>query len=269
MILNCSGLGGKIIAKWKNVRDNYKRFLNKRSKSGQGADGGRQYVYSRQLSFLNASSDPASTDSSIQEEVTHSQKEVTVNTKSSPRNVRKTAATRRQQMEDSIIKYMNTPIPSQPPNPTNPNMAFFESLLPALDTFTVDDRIEFQGDVLNLVKKIRSRYTSAQHSFGSPYSRSSHSSHYQPPLEYPSVSRFHPYQPFPDSGRCVPPVEPPVTTSSGIQNSTFVTLQPSTRQLTNMKSQSHAQNQLEYQPSPCPATSDESTVSFDFFSDGN
>jgi hypothetical protein len=67
-IFHISVLGNKLISKWRNIRDNFTRNLRKKTKSGQGADSGRQCVYARQLSFLLATSAPAATQSSIEEE---------------------------------------------------------------------------------------------------------------------------------------------------------------------------------------------------------
>ena len=109
-IFQNSVLGNKLISKWRNIRDNFTRSLRKKTKSGQGADSGRQYVYARQLSFLLATSAPAATQSSIEEEGQFIDE--TPATEIAPEKRRKTTrVSGRQRLEESLILFMNTPVP--------------------------------------------------------------------------------------------------------------------------------------------------------------
>jgi hypothetical protein len=194
-IFYISVLGNKLVSKWRNIKDNFTRSLRKK-KSGQGADSGRQYVYARQLSFLLSTTAPATTQSSIEEEGQLEVSDETPETQTAPEKRRKTTrVSGRQRLEDSLVKFMNTPVPVESKKISNPNSAFFESLQPALDSFTIDEQLEFQTEVLNNVKRIRARSTGIPH----------YSSHYryQPPSDprYPNVPNSFPqmqqYSPFP------------------------------------------------------------------------
>lgn len=136
------------MSKWKNVRDAFLKNMRKRTISGQGAEHRRQYVYARQLSFLLGTT-PAETESSIPHEDSTEVVEEASET-GPPVEKRRTSNPTRQNIEESLIRFMNTPAIVQ-----NPNMAFFESLRPALDDFTVDQQLQFQTEVLNIVKTIR------------------------------------------------------------------------------------------------------------------
>ena len=58
----------EIISKWRGIRDNYTRTLRKsteQNKSGSGAKKPLQYVYEKQLTFLNKCRESRPTTSSI------------------------------------------------------------------------------------------------------------------------------------------------------------------------------------------------------------
>lgn len=136
-------------------------------------------MYARQLSFLLATSAPAPTQSSIEEEGQSQVTDGTPEIEIAPEKRRKTTrVSGRQRLEESLIQFMNTPVPVESEKTSNPNLAFFESLLPALGSFTIDEQLEFQTEVLNVVKRIRGRSTGFLHP----------SSHY--PCQSPSNARY-------------------------------------------------------------------------------
>jgi hypothetical protein len=66
--------GTSCIKKWRNVKDNFKKSLNK-TKSGHAVGSRRKYIYARQLSFLQTAGAATETQSNfynneIKEEVT-------------------------------------------------------------------------------------------------------------------------------------------------------------------------------------------------------
>lgn len=189
--------------KWKNTRDNFMRTV-KKSKSGDGAQTSRQYVYARQLSFLLGNTALACTEASIVEETpsadgTRPGEEMCsidarrpsplgrTNVEEHPAKKKKHAhASGRQSLEESLITYINTPIPTETPKPSSPLLTFFESLRPAVDLFTVDEQLELQTEVLNTVKRIRTRSLDFQHL---QYQQSPRNTYSQPNRYYQ-----HPHQ---------------------------------------------------------------------------
>lgn len=68
----------------------------------------------------------------------------------------KRPAKRQSDLEDSLISFMNTPVPNVPAaEPNDDDRSFFESLIPIVRTFTVDQKLDFRSGVLDLAKKIR------------------------------------------------------------------------------------------------------------------
>ncbi|XP_050064634.1 uncharacterized protein LOC126553526 [Aphis gossypii] len=135
------------IKKWRNVKDNFKKSLNK-TKSGQAAGSGRKYIYARQLSFLQTAGATTETQSSfgndeIEEELTQPQKP-----EQPPPYNQRSMKKRKSDIETSLIDFMNTPIPT----PTviqelNPDRSFFESILPSISDFTEDQKLDFRYEV--------------------------------------------------------------------------------------------------------------------------
>lgn len=54
--------------KWKNIKDNYRKSVKKKSKSEQAAESGKSYIYARQLSFLKTAGATIETHSSLDNE---------------------------------------------------------------------------------------------------------------------------------------------------------------------------------------------------------
>jgi hypothetical protein len=83
-------------------------------------------VYPRQLSFLLTTTAPATTQSSIEEEGQSEVSDETPETETAPETRRKmTRVSGRQRLEESLMKFMNTPVPVESKKTSNPNSAFF------------------------------------------------------------------------------------------------------------------------------------------------
>lgn len=148
--------------KWRHVRDNFTRSL-KKPKSGGGANKGRKYIFSQQLSFLISSDTPASTESSLDPNETDAeqQSQISEGEDGEPQEKRrKTAYTRREQIEQSLLDYLSAP--SLEPTETNSTQLFLNSLVPMVERFTEDNQLHFRCEVLNLITRIRAQERETQ-----------------------------------------------------------------------------------------------------------
>lgn len=75
-----------------------------------------------------------------------------------PRYKQNSSKKRKNDLESSLVEFMNTPIPITPAIvlEINPDRSFFESLLPSISSFTEDQKLEFRCEVLNIIKRMRS-----------------------------------------------------------------------------------------------------------------
>lgn len=172
--------------KWKNIKDNYVR-VRKKEKLGRGLLFGRKYIYAKNLSFLETVLPSVTTGSATDEE----QNEVNV---VNYRNILNDAAVsaaikgeetpqpllkgkespvkRRKELQRNSLEFKNTPnIPTTPSTPSvvscsvhelDEDRAFFESLLPTIRLFNVDQKLEFRSDILNTIKRIRMTSTTSE-----------------------------------------------------------------------------------------------------------
>ncbi|XP_021929936.1 uncharacterized protein LOC110834764 [Zootermopsis nevadensis] len=62
-------IGSKFMKRWKGIKDTFTKREKKQTKSGQGANSARRYIYARQLSFLLKTVDPGPTQTSVDDEV--------------------------------------------------------------------------------------------------------------------------------------------------------------------------------------------------------
>jgi len=103
--------------------------------------------------------------------------------------------TRKNDLESSLLAFMNAPMPSLTTKEiqSNPNWSFFESLVPILNGFTEEEVIDFRMEALSITKRIqkaRQRPTSTANPPNFNY------------MGYPSHPGTHnmiyPYQPPPN-----------------------------------------------------------------------
>lgn len=151
-------LGNSLVKKWKNIKDNFNKSLKKKARSGQAADSKRRYIYARQLSFLQTAGATTQTQSSIggddEEEVLEQNATQPEETIQKP-SYNKPSKKRKSDVESCLIDFMKTPISAAAVPERNPDMSFFESILPSISGFTEDQKLEFRCEILNLIKRMR------------------------------------------------------------------------------------------------------------------
>lgn len=127
---------------------------------------GRKYIYAKQLSFLHesvalAATQSSSEDPSLDSPPSQAQDEelssdpVVFSETATPgpfHAVSKTPARRRQELESSLIQFMNSPVIVEPPDS---NRSFFDSLIPMIKNFSEDQTLEFRSEVIELIRKIK------------------------------------------------------------------------------------------------------------------
>ncbi|XP_047999165.1 uncharacterized protein LOC125236415 [Leguminivora glycinivorella] len=172
----------KLHGKWRNIRDSFVRNMKK-------PDGKKGYMYAKQLSFLNAvykgsGSEAEENDSNSNQLWDESEDDdrkrknkrrhfQVLNdcnwsddeTPSTIENLKRKRVTNIK--TEPTLEFVDTP-PSMTPFaeasfnvPTeDEDRSFFESLLPAVRSFDLDQKLEFRCQVITAIKNIR---TSAQH----------------------------------------------------------------------------------------------------------
>ncbi|XP_047538223.1 uncharacterized protein LOC125071857 [Vanessa atalanta] len=146
----------KLHSKWRNIRDAYVRNLKRK-------DGKRGYMYAKHLTFLSSRYNENHTS---EDDTTDEEKNVSIN---KPRNIEVTtnsdeeASTivnlkRRRVEKFDKIEFVETPnIQTVETHCTeDEDRSFFDSLLPAVREFDLDQKLEFRCEVLKLIKHIRS-----------------------------------------------------------------------------------------------------------------
>lgn len=199
------------------------KSLKKKKKSGQAADSGRRYIYSKQLSFLQTAGATVKTQNSLsdeeeQEDVDDPAEESSEQNPTDsealekPPRYNQNSRKRKRDIESTLIDFMKAPIPvpsvaavSEP----DPDRSFFESILPSIRQFTEDEKLEFRSEILNLIQRMRTSSSSQTHRYqvNTPYIPST--------LSYPTyeMSRSSNFSPEPHSQQ--PPVQfsAPITES--------------------------------------------------------
>ncbi|KAK4324225.1 hypothetical protein Pmani_005065 [Petrolisthes manimaculis] len=150
-------MGKELQIRWKSIRDAYirnSRKLKDESKSGSGAVKTHRYIFAEQLSFLRkvgenrVTTDTLAsnhetvdgTDDGCQNSST-SQPKANVEPKKRKRNI----------LEEKLIKFMDNCEEKQ-----DEDKDFFMSMLPALRTLNVEQKLEFRMQVLATLKNIKS-----------------------------------------------------------------------------------------------------------------
>lgn len=149
----------KLHSKWRNIRDAYVRNLKR--KTGQ-----REYMYAKHLTFLNSryvgrTNEQTDDESSDEDKITDKTKKTEVLSCQSD-DEPTTVNVKRQRIEKRAnIEFVDTPnlvtnLPDFHPSGEDEDKSFFNSLLPAVREFNLDQKLEFRCEVLKLIKYIRS-----------------------------------------------------------------------------------------------------------------
>ncbi|KAJ8945299.1 hypothetical protein NQ318_002756 [Aromia moschata] len=147
----------EVVKRWVNIRDAFNKFLKKEKslqKSGSGASKLKKYVYAEQLKFLTKIFTSRSTEDSLSANCeTEKSSELDVletdnrNNDSQfeipPRN--KPLGSRKSKVDEvdmRILKALE--------QPEDRHIFFFKGIIPSLNTFTEDETLQFQMDVLQM-----------------------------------------------------------------------------------------------------------------------
>lgn len=178
------------------------RSVRKRTKSGQPVGVGRKYIYAKHLFFLQESMALAATQSSTEDpslDSPLSQADQDEESSSDPVassdpatpgptcGVSRTTAKRRQELESSLIQFMNTPVIVEPPDS---NRSFFDSLIPMIKNFTEDQTLQFRSEVIELIRRIK------RQSMVPPETHTTVSNPTQPSLLIPPINYRFPSQTY-------------------------------------------------------------------------
>jgi hypothetical protein len=161
--------------KWRNLRDNYKKNL--RLIASGKVTKKRRYVYFKKLTFLDVTFrevpqvDALGTDSSDDQEDSNMEDGVCDNvalTSAVETNLETTGSTeqldlqplpdnpavRKRLLEESMITYLRSHRGVYTPDE---DQSFFESILPTVRQFDVDQKFEFRIQVMSIIQNIRNR----------------------------------------------------------------------------------------------------------------
>lgn len=194
------------------MKDN---FIKQKKKISTSSDPRRTYMYFRQLSFLRESD--ATTDSNSNFEQKNEQKDIedhstptlvpniskshsrpTVVPNYGKNLLRQNHDTKKRRLDlepsrtdsvkivktsqDSVKTVLELKPPHSPSTVApNPDRLFFESILPYMNSFTEDQKLEFRCEVLNLIKRIRAPQQKDSPQQDSGYPKTSNTQHSSSP----------------------------------------------------------------------------------------
>ncbi|KAI4455637.1 madf domain transcription factor [Holotrichia oblita] len=162
--------GKHILKKWTQVRDSYRKSKTK-AKSGAGASNAKAYIYASQLQFLDKIFEERKTEDTLSQNIDDNDggvADVTVENDENPillgSNLTRDAAAAAKpaafkkpaskiRKMDAVEVEMIAALKETP----NRHLSFFKGLLPSLEDFDEFDTLDFQMEVLKLVKTIRQR----------------------------------------------------------------------------------------------------------------
>ncbi|KAM3955761.1 uncharacterized protein ACR2FA_010317 [Aphomia sociella] len=168
----------KLHGKWRNIRDSFVRHVKKK-------DGKRGYMYAAQLSFLNdiykpsecSDDDIIDNNESWQSDADdgHRFKKISLKRRfdlltesniwtsdcddAPPSTIENLKRKRPNKNKMHDIEYVDTPYVEAAASSyqiEDEDRSFFESLLPVVRGFGIDQKLEFRSEVLGLIKNIRS-----------------------------------------------------------------------------------------------------------------
>ncbi|XP_059054844.1 uncharacterized protein LOC131848901 [Achroia grisella] len=165
----------KLHGKWRNIRDSFVRHVKKK-------DGKRGYMYATQLSFLNDIYKPECSDDDIDNDPWpsdaddgHRFKKISLKRRldllsesniwnsdcedAPPSTIENLKRKRASKNKKHDIEYVDTPYVDASGSAfqiEDEDRSFFESVLPIVRGFDVDQKLEFRSEILGLIKNIRS-----------------------------------------------------------------------------------------------------------------
>lgn len=156
------------MSKWANIRDTFMKSL--KTKSGQGAK--KKYIYSDNLQFLLKTVTPAETDSSIQitesqvdsedrpevqqSSTSHLDQSIPSPSTSTSTQSRKTGTKRLNTVDAEILKALQATNNAES-ELLDDDRAFLMSLLPTVKQLNGEDRFDFRIEVMQMLRRFKSR----------------------------------------------------------------------------------------------------------------
>lgn len=149
----------KLHSKWRNIRDAYVRNLKRLA-------GQKEYIYAKHLAFLNSrymgqTNEQTDDESSDEDKITDKSKNIEVLSCQSDDEPSIVSVKRQRIEKRTNIEFVDTPnvmtnLPDFHHSGEDEDKSFFNSLLPAVREFNLDQKLEFRCEVLKLIKYIRS-----------------------------------------------------------------------------------------------------------------
>ncbi|XP_045475748.1 uncharacterized protein LOC123681599 [Harmonia axyridis] len=165
-------IGKHVLKKWTQVRDSYRKSLGKTKaakKSGSGVVKVKAYVHSSHLQFLDKIFQESNTEDTLSQNIDDcGDEDSMVETGEDPvEQVPSTSSDGAAEKPESSFKKPVTKKRKMDPvelemisalrEPVNRHLLFFKGLLPSLEDFNEFDTIDFQMEVLKIVRNIRER----------------------------------------------------------------------------------------------------------------
>lgn len=185
-------LGKEVIRRWTNLRDAFAKSLKKvkeSKSSGCAANKLRQYVYNDELKFLKKLYAERETSNSLSEDDAVAHRLVEPEAINSEVFKKPTATRKHKKVDEVDLKILKALEPKEQEKP-DPNMSFFQSLLPQLNNFNAEEILYFQMGVLQVISNLNERKKGTVH----PPQYSQQTNYYNPShLAHPSFSQPPPF----------------------------------------------------------------------------
>ncbi|KAJ8876467.1 hypothetical protein PR048_020912 [Dryococelus australis] len=143
--------------------------------SRQGASAARRDIYARQLSFLLKTVEPGVTETCVDDDEAEESLQTADETSSASDDLSSTAkyaacpsasngpaCKRHRVLQDHLVSFMKTPVPTPTPELLDYDQYVFDSLLPAVKTLPLDSKLEFRCKVLKSMKMFRAENECSQ-----------------------------------------------------------------------------------------------------------
>lgn len=189
--------GQSVFKKWKNVKDNFFKYLTKikTKRSGSAASAIKKYHLFEQLTFLRKIA-PAETQSSIatnsatqnqeepapEESPNENQHSIEINEPNSSKT------SRRKRKPDEFETEVLNIIKNDRKEQDNRHLSFFKSLLPSLEKFNDQQVLQFQSRVLQIITEIQYPNSVWQNTLNYGYQSGYNTSTYDSYQSTPSTS---------------------------------------------------------------------------------
>ncbi|XP_072377644.1 uncharacterized protein [Diabrotica undecimpunctata] len=147
----------KFMSKWKNLKD--ASMKAHRINTMRGKARRRQYLYEKELSFLYGTNSGESSQANSGESSQITDQDQSEGLQSSiPTNYHQVGVNKKSNLlptEQSHIEYLSVPAEYQKQPEIDEDTSFFNSVLPLVKQFDIDQKLDFRSEVLNIIKKIR------------------------------------------------------------------------------------------------------------------